>query len=267
MLFHPFQILSVEPVRETALPPLTRSVCGVLCCPEGQGNVTVGTEEIPLRSGVCLFIHAAEPVSFAVQNAAFQAFWISMKINHVDLQQALADRILRLPCAASALKAAYDYDRSTESFYDTLSQLLERTLFELITDDVTENSYPSGSVLDASANSPELSKFFSALHAYLDENLQNDFTAAQLADAMGCSHRHLNHLLQKHCSCTSREFINNFRVQRAKLYLLSSDNTITEIARLTGFNSVHYFSRVFKKIIGMSPQAFRSSFASPHPHR
>ena len=97
------------------------------------------------------------------------------------------------------------------------------------------------------------------LREYLDRNIQNDFTASQLAEAMGCSHRQLNSILQKHFSCTALEYVNDYRIQKAKLYLLSSDRSITQIAGLVGFKSVHYFSRVFKKVTGVSPQAFRIS--------
>ena len=47
------------------------------------------------------------------------------------------------------------------------------------------------------------------------------------------------------------------RVERAKTLLRTDSGTVVEIAFASGFNSVPTFNRVFKKLVGVSPRAYR----------
>jgi transcriptional regulator GlxA family with amidase domain len=47
------------------------------------------------------------------------------------------------------------------------------------------------------------------------------------------------------------------RIQRAKIFLRTSDNQVSEIARLVGFQNQRHFAKVFQRIVGLSPRAFR----------
>lgn len=260
MLFQPFEVLSVDPADASYLSSLAPSDCGVLCCCGGQGHISAGGDPIPFRQDSCLFLFPGNPLTLRMEEGQQSLFWIKLKINHVDLQQALSGRILRLPCKAAMLTAAAR-KADGPSGYETLNQILEMVLLDAVRQGVAPGSFPSGMAPEDAAVSPELHRLYSSLREYLERNLQSDFTAAQLAAAVGLSLRQLNAFLQKHSSCTAREFINDFRIQKATLLLLSSDKSITEIAGLSGFKTVHYFSRAFKKASGLSPQAFRASVA------
>lgn len=56
---------------------------------------------------------------------------------------------------------------------------------------------------------------------------------------------------------TPVQYLNNYRLNRAKEMLLSTADTVTTVASVTGFDNVGYFCRVFKKKYGNSPNAFR----------
>ncbi len=53
------------------------------------------------------------------------------------------------------------------------------------------------------------------------------------------------------------EFINIYRIQKAKELLAKDKYYIYEIAKLVGFDDQQYFTRVFKKIVGVSPSEYR----------
>lgn len=66
------------------------------------------------------------------------------------------------------------------------------------------------------------------------------------------------------CSCFKNtlhmrifEYIDQLRINRACMLLATTTASITDIAMMTGFNSVSYFNRTFKKIRGMSPGNYR----------
>jgi AraC-like DNA-binding protein len=58
------------------------------------------------------------------------------------------------------------------------------------------------------------------------------------------------------------QYLNRFRISMAEKLLLTTERSITDICGETGFSSISYFNRVFRKEKGMSPSAYRR-MASP----
>ncbi|MGN6711218.1 MAG: helix-turn-helix transcriptional regulator [Anaerocolumna jejuensis] len=54
------------------------------------------------------------------------------------------------------------------------------------------------------------------------------------------------------------DYINQYRINKDKEYLIQSDLTINPIAKKTGFDTPQYFSIVFRKATGMTPKEYRS---------
>jgi len=78
-----------------------------------------------------------------------------------------------------------------------------------------------------------------------------------IASSLNFSTRYLSDLLKHETGKTAIELIHIFLISEAKNLLRGSDRNITEIAYALGFENVSYFSRLFKKEIGMSPQHFK----------
>lgn len=78
-----------------------------------------------------------------------------------------------------------------------------------------------------------------------------------LADQVHLSATYLSDLLKKETGRSAKDFINDFLVDKAKILLLSSHDSIAEIAYTLGFNYPHYFSRLFKAKTGSTPQQYR----------
>jgi AraC-like DNA-binding protein len=60
---------------------------------------------------------------------------------------------------------------------------------------------------------------------------------------------------------TFTEFVNHYRIDRAK-NLLRQDNNITETCFQCGFESISYFNKIFKKVTGVNPLAFKKRHQS-----
>ena len=52
--------------------------------------------------------------------------------------------------------------------------------------------------------------------------------------------------------------IANYRVQAAQKLLISSDKSISEIALMVGYEDYNYFTKVFKKLVGITPSKYRT---------
>lgn len=80
-----------------------------------------------------------------------------------------------------------------------------------------------------------------------------------LAAQVNLSANYLSDLLKKETGKNTKEHINHFVVEKAKSTLLNSEMNVSEIAYDLGFNYPHYFSRMFKKETGMTPQEYREN--------
>lgn len=78
-----------------------------------------------------------------------------------------------------------------------------------------------------------------------------------LANQVNLSANYLSDLLKKETGRNTKEHINHYVIDRAKTILLNSEDNVSEIAYDLGFNYPHYFSRMFKKETGMTPQQYR----------
>jgi AraC family transcriptional activator of pobA len=82
-------------------------------------------------------------------------------------------------------------------------------------------------------------------------------TVNSIASAMHLSPRYLSDLLKQETGKTAIELIHVFLITEAKNLLKTSDNSISETAYKLGFENLPYFSRLFKKEVGVSPNQFK----------
>ena len=92
---------------------------------------------------------------------------------------------------------------------------------------------------------------------YIDENYADKITLEDLSKTANLSSEHLCRIFKKIYDRTLGEYINFVRVCKAEKMLSTTEKTISEVALDTGFASVSYFNRVFKKYKNCSPSAYK----------
>jgi AraC-like DNA-binding protein len=93
--------------------------------------------------------------------------------------------------------------------------------------------------------------------AYIKQNYSRSFSLIELAETIGVSKSYLSRIFKIDTGISLWDYLNRFRIQKAKELLLLTDESITEIALGAGYEDVGYFSRVFHEITGVSPRAYR----------
>ncbi len=91
------------------------------------------------------------------------------------------------------------------------------------------------------------------IHSHYKENVDLDF----LCEKFHLSKSHVSRLFNQHLSTTFVNYRNTLRVEDAKDLLKSSSLTIQQISESVGFDSMHYFYRVFRKLTGKTPKSYQ----------
>ncbi|MFC3120698.1 AraC family transcriptional regulator [Agaribacter flavus] len=93
--------------------------------------------------------------------------------------------------------------------------------------------------------------------SFIKENFQREFTIEELAQKCFLSVSALERRFKKHLSKTPKQFINEYRLEKARRLLIESSLPIAEVAEDCGFHDHSYFSKQFAKMFGMLPSACR----------
>jgi signal transduction histidine kinase/DNA-binding LacI/PurR family transcriptional regulator/AraC-like DNA-binding protein/CheY-like chemotaxis protein len=93
--------------------------------------------------------------------------------------------------------------------------------------------------------------------AYLHQNYARPLSRWEIAEAIGVSEDYLTRIFNRELDISPWDYLNRYRILQAQALLRSTSHNIAEVARLVGFKDHAYFSRVFNKQNGMSPQAYR----------
>lgn len=95
--------------------------------------------------------------------------------------------------------------------------------------------------------------------AYIDENYKAHLTLGDVAEHTYVSQWHLSKLLNRHTGQNFSEILNRARIAHARELLKDPALRIGDVAEEVGFIDIAHFSRVFKKIEGISANEFRNS--------
>lgn len=114
------------------------------------------------------------------------------------------------------------------------------------------------------ANTPMQQKFESELLDgilnYINENIYTPLTIEELCDKFSISRSSLQVLFKNNLNTAPKQYISNLKLNRSKQLIKESKYTISEIAGICGFASIHYFSRKFKQEFGITPTDYAKSF-------
>lgn len=92
--------------------------------------------------------------------------------------------------------------------------------------------------------------------SYIKDHFDSDISRSDLADRFGITPEHVNLLFKKELGLTPGQVIMRTRIDYACNLLMDGALSISEIAYKVGYNDPLYFSRVFRKMMGVSPSKF-----------
>lgn len=92
---------------------------------------------------------------------------------------------------------------------------------------------------------------------YIKDHYMEDISLESIASQVGYSPNYLSMVFKREYQVNLFEYINGYRIERAKELMETTNLYVYEIARLIGFTDESYFSRIFKKYTGIRPNEYK----------
>lgn len=171
-------------------------------------------------------------------------------------------RILELVIVISraAVEGGARLDKLLGLNYGFISELASKDRFEdvcfwivKVLDTFLDTVYESRNI----KNSKLLGEAVQYIREHFNENLSLDNVAQQIY----ISPYYLSHLFKEELEITFLEYLTRIRIEEGKKLLLDRSWTILDISSQVGYDDPGYFSKVFKKNMGVSPSQYRKHMA------
>lgn len=151
----------------------------------------------------------------------------------------------------SAIDRFVDASTNEDEFTNNiLIETLNRIVVELLS--YTEQTEPKVASTPMQQNFEN--ELLNQIIVYIGENIFSNFNnVEELCQHFGLSRSSLQNLFKNNLDIAPKRYILNMKLNKSKELIMESKYTISEIAGLLGFSSIHYFSRRFKQEFDISP--------------
>ncbi|WP_105615450.1 helix-turn-helix domain-containing protein [Vallitalea okinawensis] len=105
---------------------------------------------------------------------------------------------------------------------------------------------------------PKFNKIVEDTVHIIREEYQNDVSLSYIADKLSVSTTYVSRLLKAEFGKSFKEFLTEYKMEKAKELLRESDLTIQQIAKQVGYNNIRHFTRMFKKYEGVTAGEYKN---------
>lgn len=228
---------------------------------EGSAKITLEHQEYLLEKGSMVIVNANELHSGYCESAPYSCKIISF--NPQDLTEEISSLniifrplVVQNPQVDFYIKQIFnECEEKDMGYMDNCRALLIHLLVYLSRNYAVEMQ--SDRISKARRNN--LVRLNQILR-YIDEHLADHISNQELADMVYLSENRFGHLFRQNVGISPQLYINQLRMQKAEQLVLSTDYSITEIARMVGFHDYNYFGRQFRQYFGCTPREMRKHY-------
>jgi len=230
----------------------------LIYCQEGKGKVQIKKEEYQLNPGEFIIIPMGIPHNYAADEITpWTIYWMHFK------GETASRSIEHFKEKNENYKGVVDYNDSRINLFEDIYFNLEMgysndnlcyvnlCLLHFLSSFIFSENY---SVAEKKQDVDTVNLSISYMQKHIDEMV----TLQTMAQSVNLSVSHFSFLFRKKTGFSPIEYFNHLKVQKACQYLLFTDLRIKEIADKLGIEDPYYFSRMFTKVMGMSPAIYRT---------
>ena len=249
----------------------------LLCVDKGTVNVVAGTSTYTLNKGDIIFhqpneFHNVEANGIVAPNIVVIGFdckspamsFFQNKILQIgENERALFGQIIKE--ARNAFNCRLDDPylmklTRTEMQPFGSEQLIQMYLQQVLIQII--RTYSSARIKVVLPKSNKLSsedELFNKIYSYMEEHIGSQLTIEQICKDNLVGRSIVQKLFRDHTNCGIIDYFSNMKITTAKQLIRNQQMNFTQISDTLGYTSIHYFSRQFKKITGMTPSEYASS--------
>ena len=101
------------------------------------------------------------------------------------------------------------------------------------------------------------SQYLNRVITYMKDHLQENLTLTRSAREAGLSESYLNAVFKECVKCAPMDYYINMKMDKACSLLCNTDMHIYQVAQYLGYDNQYYFSRAFKKVLGVPPKKYK----------
>lgn len=121
-----------------------------------------------------------------------------------------------------------------------------------------------GKMLDTFRQTSKTEKIVDAVKNYVQENYKEKLTLTAISSAIGISQGYLSSVFKKQTGDNLTDYINKVKIEKAGELVDLHQYMMYEISDMLGFENPYYFSKVFKKITGLTPREYEMRNPKDH---
>ncbi|MFD1064937.1 AraC family transcriptional regulator [Oceanobacillus locisalsi] len=167
----------------------------------------------------------------------------------IEMQEDTSANLLWRALLIEAMKPKNDF---TENMLSNIAASLIISLLQMFAPNTQANSQ-----IDISESSSSL---LTQAKLFIKDNFANDLKLSHVANHLHISGRHLSRVFVSELGVNFSKYVQKERMKRAATLLKTTDLSIKDIARETGFIDIHYFTRVFTDTMREPPGRFRTLY-------
>lgn len=228
----------------------------------GKGRIVIGKKSYQVKAGMLFYIcpgvphviekDVKEPMCFF--SVHFSLARVNFNDNQWDIKNA-AEMLSLHP--GQELKNYYRVENTFENLvsswnakqpaYEFMAKTLLQQLLIVIYQNITRQSPNYSTTLKVEK-----------VIQYMHQNINSKVTLAELSELVQLSSTYLSRIFKETTGYSVIEFFNKIKIDKAKELIFDGNKRVKEVAQALGFTDEFYFSRIFKRIEGISPSEYYS---------
>ncbi|MGY6559959.1 MAG: AraC family transcriptional regulator [Nitritalea sp.] len=242
----------------------------IVYAPSGSGIFVVEGFSQHFTSGVCVLIPPGKlhKVSYQVEKPSLEYV--------LHLQADFIDRLCGLGQTTSHLQQ-FIQRANSGIYFEYRDEGKITALFQALNEDPDTEQLPHlirlllflayaepYQVLEINSRAQDSLDFqrkrFQKVLEIVEQRFQENLSTQQVAEEVAMTPTSFCRFFKAFTNKSFKVFLQGYRIQEAKRFLLHTDFSLTEVAFRSGFTSLSYFDRTFKKQEGLSPGRFRKMY-------